>query len=100
MSKALLVIDYTYDFVADDGRLTCGKPAQAIDEYITQLTKSFVADGDYVVFAVDVHDENDAFHPETKLFHRTTFAQQRAETCTVRSAATLRNWQRRDCRTT
>ncbi|CAM3925849.1 cysteine hydrolase family protein [Alicyclobacillus pomorum] len=68
MSKALLVIDYTYDFVADDGRLTCGKPAQAIDEYITQLTKSFVADGDYVVFAVDVHDENDAFHPETKLF--------------------------------
>ena len=24
--KALIVVDYSYDFIADDGRLTCGKP--------------------------------------------------------------------------
>ena len=26
MKKALLVIDYTDDFVAEDGALTCGEP--------------------------------------------------------------------------
>ncbi|MFL4616021.1 isochorismatase, partial [Staphylococcus aureus] len=24
--RALLVVDYSYDFIADDGLLTCGKP--------------------------------------------------------------------------
>ena len=28
MAKALLIIDYTNDFVADKGSLTVGKPAQ------------------------------------------------------------------------
>lgn len=66
--EALIVIDYTYDFVADEGRLTCGKPGQAIEERITALTRHFVEKGHLVVFAVDVHDEEDPFHPETKLF--------------------------------
>ncbi|GGK29567.1 putative isochorismatase family protein PncA [Caldalkalibacillus thermarum] len=66
--EALIIIDYTYDFVADDGKLTCGEPGQAIEERITALTKQFVENGDYVVFAVDVHDEGDPYHPETKLF--------------------------------
>lgn len=39
MKKALISIDYTYDFVADDGKLTAGKPAQAIEEAITRVTK-------------------------------------------------------------
>ena len=30
MTKALISIDYTVDFVADDGKLTAGAPAQAI----------------------------------------------------------------------
>ena len=30
--KALISIDYTVDFVADDGKLTAGAPAQAISE--------------------------------------------------------------------
>lgn len=34
MSKALIVIDYTNDFIADDGALTCGEPGQAIEPYI------------------------------------------------------------------
>jgi nicotinamidase-related amidase len=66
--KAFINIDYTYDFVADAGALTCGVPGQAIEEKIVQLTKEFIQNGDYVVFAIDVHDKGDEFHPETKLF--------------------------------
>jgi nicotinamidase-related amidase len=66
--KALVVIDYTNDFVADEGKLTCGKPGQAIEERIVSITDEFIKNDDYVVFAVDVHDKNDLYHPESKLF--------------------------------
>ncbi|MEM1505005.1 isochorismatase family cysteine hydrolase [Domibacillus sp. 8LH] len=66
--KALLNIDYTYDFVADDGKLTCGKPGQALERAIVDITEQFIQNGDYVVFAIDVHDERDPYHPETGLF--------------------------------
>ncbi|EKN66606.1 isochorismatase [Neobacillus bataviensis LMG 21833] len=66
--KAFINIDYTYDFVADAGALTCGEPGQAIEGKIVELTKEFIANGDYVVFAIDVHDQGDEYHPETKLF--------------------------------
>ncbi|RST71472.1 cysteine hydrolase [Siminovitchia acidinfaciens] len=68
MKKALLNVDYTYDFVAEDGKLTCGKPGQEIEQAIVRLTKQFFEDGDFVVFAVDKHIEGDTLHPETKLF--------------------------------
>ncbi len=68
MTKALISIDYTYDFVADDGKLTAGKPAQAISQKIAQVTKEAYEQGDYIFFAIDGHDEGDVFHPETKLF--------------------------------
>ncbi|MGT2637607.1 cysteine hydrolase family protein [Streptococcus ratti] len=68
MAKALISIDYTYDFVADDGKLTAGKPAQAISEGIAQVTQAAYDKGDYIFFAIDGHDEGDVFHPETKLF--------------------------------
>ena len=68
MAKALISIDYTYDFVADDGKLTAGKPAQAISERIAQVTQAAYDKGDYIFFAIDGHDEGDVFHPETKLF--------------------------------
>lgn len=67
-NKALINIDYTVDFVAKDGALTCGGPGQAIEAEIVRLTEEFIQGGDYVVFAVDVHDKGDQFHPETKLF--------------------------------
>ncbi|MBM7094598.1 MULTISPECIES: cysteine hydrolase family protein [Alteribacter] len=66
--RALIVIDYTYDFVADEGRLTCGRPGQSIENRITSLTEQYLTNGDLVVMAVDVHDENDTLHPENKLF--------------------------------
>ncbi|WP_277586517.1 cysteine hydrolase family protein [Psychrobacillus antarcticus] len=68
MKRALLNIDYTVDFVADNGALTCGKPGQDIEGSIVQVTEDFIDKGDYVVFAVDIHQENDNYHPETKLF--------------------------------
>ena len=68
MKKALISIDYTYDFVADDGKLTAGKSAQAIEEAITRVTKEAYEAGNYIFFAIDGHDEGDDFHPETNLF--------------------------------
>lgn len=64
--KALIVIDFTNDFV--DGSLPVGQPGIDIEPRIAELTAEFVQQGDYVVMAVDLHEENDAYHPESKLF--------------------------------
>ncbi len=64
--KALIVIDYTVDFVV--GKLPCGDPAIAIEDRICQLTKQFAEAGDEVVMAVDLHEADDRYHPETALF--------------------------------
>lgn len=66
--KALINIDYTNDFVASTGALTCGEAAQKIEDVIVKITEQFIDDGDYVVFAVDYHERNDLYHPETELF--------------------------------
>jgi len=66
--KALLNVDYTIDFVADEGKLTCGKPGQAIEGEIVRLTREFLEQGDFVVFAIDRHEEGDSCHPENRLF--------------------------------
>ena len=68
MKKALIVVDYTYDFVATDGKLTCGEPGQAIENKIVQLIEEYIQNDDLVVFTNDIHFENDKFHPESKLF--------------------------------
>lgn len=68
MKKALINVDYTYDFVAEDGKLTCGKPGQAIENAIVQITKEFLENGDFVAFGIDAHEENDPLHPESTLF--------------------------------
>ncbi|MFD2673181.1 cysteine hydrolase family protein [Marinicrinis sediminis] len=64
--KALIVIDFTVDFV--NGSLPVGEPAVAIEDRICELTRSFVDQKEFVVMAVDLHHENDPFHPETRLF--------------------------------
>jgi nicotinamidase-related amidase len=66
--KALIVIDYTNDFVADTGKLTCGKPGQAIDSFIAAKMEEFIANGDSVFIANDLHFEEDTYHPEHALF--------------------------------
>ncbi|ARD46902.1 isochorismatase [Sporosarcina sp. P37] len=68
MNKALLVIDYTVDFVAIDGALTCGEPGIALEEYITNTTEDFVKQQLPVFVINDLHEKNDPYHPESKLF--------------------------------
>lgn len=64
--KALLVVDYTKDFV--DGKLPVGEPAIRLESTICQITKQYLQNGDFVVMAVDLHEEGDTLHPESKLF--------------------------------
>ena len=68
MKKALINVDYTYDFVAEDGKLTCGVPGQAIEGAIVNITKKFLENGDFVAFGIDAHEEDDHLHPESALF--------------------------------
>lgn len=68
MKRALINIDYSYDFVAEDGKLTCGKPGQAIEDDITALTESFIEAGDFVAIGMDAHEEGDTLHPEFASF--------------------------------
>ncbi len=66
--RALLSIDYTYDFVATNGALTTGKAGQQIEQALVDVTTAFIQKGEYVVFAIDKHDKTDLFHPEAALF--------------------------------
>lgn len=64
--RALVVIDFTNDFI--DGSLPVGQPGIEIAPRVSQLTEQFVNNGDFVVMAVDLHEANDHYHPETRLF--------------------------------
>lgn len=66
--QALLIIDYTNDFVADQGALTCGQPGQALAEPIVTLADQMSANGDWVLLPTDVHTPHDPYHPESRLF--------------------------------
>lgn len=68
MTKALLIIDYTNDFVDDKGTLTCGKPGQVLEPYILEQAQKFLDNDDYVILPTDGHFENDIYHPEHKIF--------------------------------
>lgn len=68
MKRALLNIDYTYDFVAPDGKLTCGVPGQVIEDEIVKITQTFIENDEYVAFGIDAHELDDPLHPETASF--------------------------------
>ena len=73
MKKAVIVVDYQYDFVANDGKLSAGKPAQDIEDNIVQLVESMRGSGNYkgVVFTYDCHypgDFENNEHPEGAIF--------------------------------
>jgi len=68
MKKALLFVDYNYDFVADDGSLTSGAAGQALDEHLLALVKKTLADDDFVFICNDAHDPHDQYDPEAPLF--------------------------------
>ncbi|WP_078553082.1 cysteine hydrolase family protein [Bacillus alkalicellulosilyticus] len=66
MKKALVNIDYTNDFV--NGALPVGQPALQVEKEIVTITKRAYENGDFIVFAIDLHEHADFFHPETTLF--------------------------------
>ncbi|SJZ52529.1 niacin transporter [Pilibacter termitis] len=66
--KALISIDYTHDFVATDGKLTTGVAGQNIHDALLAKTREFTEQGEFVVYAIDKHEESDTYHPEMKLF--------------------------------
>lgn len=57
--EALVIVDMSNDFVADNGTLTAGKPAQEIVPYIVELANKFIHEGNHVVMSMDAHIEND-----------------------------------------
>jgi len=57
--EALIIVDMSNDFVADEGSLTAGKPAQEIVPYIIEKANEFLANDQVVVVAMDAHQEND-----------------------------------------
>lgn len=59
MKRVLLMVDMSNDFVADDGGLTVGKPAQYILPYIVEQANHFLEAGDLVVVTMDAHQPND-----------------------------------------
>ena len=66
--KALILIDYTHDFVAADGKLTVGEPAQGIEKRIAERINEYVETQGMVFVVNDVHDENETTHPQHRLF--------------------------------
>ncbi len=68
MKKALIIIDYNNDFVAEDGKLTCSKPAQDLDENIALLVNEFANNDDYIVNACDNHPKENKYSPEYGMF--------------------------------
>ena len=70
MKNLLLIIDYQYDFVADDGLLTAGKSAQYIENNIYNLANSYIKNNDDIIFTLDTHITKDwSLHPESKSFN-------------------------------
>lgn len=67
--KCLLVIDYQNDFVSDNGLLTAGKAAQAIETAIVKSVDSHIAENAEVFFTLDTHcKQSYAGHPESAQF--------------------------------
>ena len=63
--KALIVVDYSNDFVADDGALTCGEAGQVIESYIVERIEAYNNSRDDIFFMMDLHYEDDSNHPES-----------------------------------
>ena len=57
--EALIIVDMSNDFVADNGGLTVGKPAQEIVPYIIDTANKFLENDNIVVVTMDAHQPND-----------------------------------------
>ncbi len=63
------------------GSLTCGKPGQDIEKELVSITKEFIKQGEYTVFAIDLHEEEETAYILNRIaFHRIILAVQWVET--------------------
>lgn len=70
MKNLLVIIDYQYDFVADDGLLTAGKSAQLIEDNIYNLSNKYINNNHHIIFTLDTHIKDEwNIHPESKSFN-------------------------------
>ncbi|MCU5746189.1 cysteine hydrolase [Staphylococcus sp. SQ8-PEA] len=67
-NRALIIVDYSNDFVAPDGALTCGKPGREIEQFIVNRIEEYNNSQDDIFFTMDLHYEEDTAHPENDLF--------------------------------
>ncbi len=68
MEKALIIIDYVNDFIADDGRLSCGKAGQDIQSKIVNVVHQFSNEKQCIVNACDCHEYDDLYNLEKDMF--------------------------------
>ena len=69
MKKALLVVDYQYDFVAEDGLLTVGKVAQNLENIINERIEKYLSEKNEIIFTLDTHIKDEwENHPESENF--------------------------------
>lgn len=68
MNRALLIVDYSNDFISDDGALSCGAIGQAVDAAIVGKIDAALVAGDFIFVCNDEHDQGDAYDPEAPLF--------------------------------
>ena len=54
-NKALIIVDYSFDFIDDSGKLTCGKPGQEIETFITQRIKNYHNNQQEIYFILKVN---------------------------------------------
>lgn len=59
MTRALLLVDMSNDFIQLDGALNCGAPGLQIVPYCVHLVDSFVMHREFVIDARDNHDVTD-----------------------------------------
>lgn len=57
--EALIIVDMSNDFVADNGTLTVGKPGQDIVDYIIEKADHFLEMDQVVVITMDLHTKDD-----------------------------------------
>lgn len=67
-NNALLVIDYSNDFVDDRGALTCGEAGQALDKHIVKQIERALYLDEFIFICNDEHKDHDRYDPEALLF--------------------------------
>lgn len=69
MKKALIIVDYQYDFVAKDGQLSVGENARKIEKNIEIIVDEYIKNGDEIIVLLDTHKKSEwANHTENKNF--------------------------------